>query len=311
MHRLVKSILGVYIFSFALTTINKTLFGKLRVPFPFFVTFIHFGLSSVVLKWVTFLKVKPQVDLKVVVPIAILTTLDIGLTNMVYSRVSLPVITVMKSANIVTTYLIGVAFGVEHFSVRLLSVCVLIVTSVAFAVPSAQIYDSLGILMLVIAIMSMSIRWVLIQKLVKDIEPIDLALATMPLSSLGFLFMSICFEREILINWITEKLEWFPVIIIFTSCVCAFSLLYFEFLTVKFASSLTLLLSGACKEISILIASAVMFDEFLSVINWIAIAVSLYGIVLYWKLRSAQPLYHQIHQPCELTQAIPHAALGE
>ena len=307
---IVRSITGVYIFSFALTTINKTLFGTLGIPFPFFVTFIHFSLSSLILKCAT--RKLAACDGKITVPISILTTLDIGLTNMVYSRISLPVITVVKSANLVITFLIGVLLGVEHFSPRLLGVCLLIVTSVTFAVPASQIHDSVGLTLLIIAMLCMSLRWVLIQKLVsRDIEPIELALSTMPLSSFGFLFFSFCFEREILINWVTERFAWFPIILILLSCVCAFALLFFEFWTIKLTSSLTFLLSGAFKEISILVASAVMFDENLSFVNWLAIAVSLYGIFLYYKIRTDRPLYNQIHQPCQLVQVIPHYAIGD
>jgi len=288
----VVSILGVFGSSFALTSFNKILFGRMQIPFPLLLTFFHFAVTSAVVRC----RRPCAPDWRAVLPIALLTTLDVGLTNMAYSRVPLPVITVVKSVNLVTTYLLGVVFGLERFTFKLLSVCLLIVGAVAMSLPTGQGSDGLGLAFLLVAVVSMSFRWVLLQKLAERLDPLDVFQWTMPVSALGVLLMSICLEREDIVAWgsrVDLETGGLPLLLMLVSCLCAFSLIYFEIWTVKLTSSLTLLLSGACKEISILIMSALVFDEYLSTQQWVSILVSIYGIFLYWRIRNkkSQPSY--------------------
>ena len=296
---LLRSILGVFASSFALTALNKIMFSVLEIPFPLLITFFHTFLISIFSRvfWKEYPSVSWRVYVSTVIPIAIFTNLDIGLTNMAYSKVTLPVITVVKSVNLVSTYLIAVAMGVERFNCKLLSVCVLIVTAVATAIPSGQVHSGEGLIYLGVAVLSMSMRWVLIQKLSQTLEPMGLFHLTVPISSLGFFVFSMFLEKDEILQWFSrehisttsmETVFWKPSGVILLSCVCAFSLIFFEFLTVKLASSLTLILSGACKELAILVLAAVGFGERLSLQQWTSILISLVGISFYWRMRHAK-----------------------
>eukprot|EP00920_Eleutheroschizon_duboscqi_P042579 GHVT01101573.1.p1 GENE.GHVT01101573.1~~GHVT01101573.1.p1 ORF type:complete len:1026 (+),score=238.67 GHVT01101573.1:337-3414(+) len=99
-----------------------------------------------------------------ILPIAVMTALEISLSNAAYPLVSISVITVVKSTLVVFTYLLSVMWGIESFSFSLLFLLGLIVVSVVAGLPGMAIRSSFGIVLLLIAVVASACRWIFVHQ---------------------------------------------------------------------------------------------------------------------------------------------------
>jgi solute carrier family 35 protein C2 len=295
-------ILGWYVMGTLLVSSNKVLFDLLKVEIPLLSTFIHFSVTSFVLVAVraSCPDLIPKVSItraefiRAVLPVAITTALDVGLSNMAYSRLPISIMTVLKSSSVVFIYTVGVLFSIERFRWRTSLVCLVIATSIALAAPSqAQDEDTnesafiSGVIMVCVAVVSLSIRWVLIQSLTKRYTPLQLVYVIQPTSALVMLPFAAAFELNLkLYALLSSSSLWLPVLLVFGSAFIAMLLLICEYKIVHATSSLTLSIAGIGKEVLTLVLSLVLFGESFSTKQYIAISVSIVGIFVYALMRS-------------------------
>ena len=292
------SFIGVYFCSLLLTACNKTLLNKHSLPMS--LTFFNLAIVSIVLVgWRAFflrrqrLRVLPyrsasrqeSLAVSTLMLLAACTAADVGMSAFAISRLPLSAVTVVKSGGVVLTFLWGVGLGIEKFSWKMLSVCFFIFSTVACALPwKEETLDAHGIFFLFFSVFFASLRWVLIQKELISLTPLDLLVKTQPLSALFILPLAIP-EGYKSID-ITQDIDAFAICILMAAPIFAFGLMYCEFIVVEKTSSLTLYVSGILRELTTLLMSVFMFNEELSSRQTIAISASICGLFLYAKLRN-------------------------
>ncbi|KAF4695452.1 hypothetical protein FOZ60_004528 [Perkinsus olseni] len=290
------AILGWYVTSMSITALNKYLFSNLGVKFPLIVTFIHFSTTSIVLYllfalWPSKFE-RPVISTKeymrAIVPIAVCAASDIGLSNLSYSRISITAMTVVKSSAVVVTYLVGLLFGIEKFRWPIMACALTIMIAISSSVPGMQVDDWLGILFVALAVLCTAFRWVLVQTQCTQFSAVQLMYLTQPISALALLPLAIILDASHLAIPIdvsgVQHLA-LPLCIICATAVLAFLLLFAEYRLVEVTSSLTLCIAGIGKEVATILMSVVLFDDWLSLRQTIAVAVSIVGIVTYSTLR--------------------------
>ena len=295
------AIFGWYVMGSLLMSSNKILFDLLKVEIPLLSTFIHFSVTSFTLVIVRYcspnlvpsLSVSRSEFFRCVLPVAVTTALDVGLSNMAYSRLPISIITVLKSSSVVFIYTVGVLWRVEQFRWKTSLVCLVIATSIALATPGTageEMNDSSfvgGVIMVGVAVLSLSIRWVLIQTLTKRYTPLQLVYLIQPTSALVMLPFAAGLElNSKLYALLSSSSLWLPILLVFGSAFIAMILLVAEYKIVHATSSLTLAIAGIGKEILTLVLSMVVFGERFNTKQIVAISVSILGIFVYAVIRN-------------------------
>jgi solute carrier family 35 protein C2 len=291
-------ILYLYMCSLSLTTLNKTMFDVLNIKIPLIATCVNFSLVALVLRGLYRFNGRSPPFIssadyrQFIIPIALFTALDVGLSNLSYSIVSVSVMTVIKSTNVVLTYILSMAFGLESFNVRVFAACLVVLTGVWTATDSMEIKHVRGVFYLLGAVVSLSFRWVLVHRMTKHFAALDLVYLTQPVSALFIFPVSVWLESGALDSAAPTGRVVFNSIrllgLLLVGSGLGLFLVYFEYLLVGRTSSLTLCISGIGKEILALLLSGVVFSEHLSVRQWLAVGVSLVGIFAFSRFHKPQ-----------------------
>lgn len=285
------AIFGWYACSFVLVSCNKVIFDILDLPVPLLVTFVHFSITSFIMvllrsKFPALVGqsvVSRSEFLRWILPIAICTAGDVGLSNMAYSRLPISVFTVLKSSAPVCIYGAAVVGGIEKFQWRVGLVCAVIAVSVACAMPTPALSASweyfTGILIVLCAMICLSVRWVLIQTLSRRYTPSELMYFIQPTSALVLLPFALTFESSI------GAVPWLAVALVCGSALAAMGLLFLEYRIVHYTTSLTLSIAGIGKEVLTLCLSFLIFSETFSIRQIFFVSISILGIIIYGILR--------------------------
>ena len=307
---------------------NKFVFDLLHIETPLLCTFIHFSITAVVLALVRVwwpdiippIAITRSQYLRWVVPVALTTALDVGLSNMAYSRLPISIMTVLKSSAVVCIYTAGVFWGVEQLRWNISLVCIVIATSIGLATPGSSgeyMADSKfisGVAMICVAVISLSIRWVLVQSLTKRFTALQLMYLIQPTSALILVpFASMLEINSDLFRFLSSNSVWIPMLLVFGSAFVAMFLLLSEYQIVHLTSSLTLSIAGIGKEILTLSLSVVLFGETFTLRQALAISVSILAIFVYGLLRSReQPVDHRMEEfeLAAVTESSPNGGLS-
>jgi len=305
-------ILGWYLSSSLLISSNKVLFDLLGLSIPLLVTFIHFSLTSFLMVIIhrrspdSFgsIQVTREEFVRWIVPVAVCTAGDVGLSNMAYSRLPISVMTILKSSAPVCIYVTAVLFRIEPLRWRTASICVVIATAVAFAIPSTYKSTSdekeyqyfAGIVLVVIAVVCLALRWVFVQTLTRRYSSTQLLYLIQPTSALVLLPFALVIDcdQDLVTKFLAHSIgdQLLPIFLILGSSFAAMALLFLEYKIVHHTTSLTLSIAGIGKEILTLFLSAIVFGESFTVRQIVAISVSIVGIFVYAmtrKLDAEQP----------------------
>lgn len=306
LHKLIVTfaILGWYVSSSLLIGSNKVLFDLLNVDIPLLITFIHFsliafGLVALKAKFPNLIgetQVSSSVFVRSILPLAALTVGDVGLSNMAYSRLPISVMTVIKSSAPVCIYIAGVLMGVEKFRVRTSLICFVIAVSVASAVPARNKEDSdahyeyiSGVVMVSLAVLCTSMRWVFVQRITRFFTPMQLLYLTQPVSALILLPFALIIDCDAAMAHLSASGSFLlPTALILGSAVAAMGVLISEYKIVHATTSLTLAIAGIGKEILTLCLSVVCFSESFTFRQIVAVCVSIVGILMYAIFRSTE-----------------------
>eukprot|EP00923_Selenidium_pygospionis_P010348 GHVN01017985.1.p1 GENE.GHVN01017985.1~~GHVN01017985.1.p1 ORF type:complete len:382 (+),score=44.04 GHVN01017985.1:254-1399(+) len=288
-----------YSVSITLTALNKVLFSTLNVQFPILITFTHFAFVSLLLRmgvacsnsFYGLPTIQWGAFLKTILPIGFLTAVDIALTNIAYRMVSIAVITVMKSAICAVTYVICVAFGLEQFNLSLLAVVVGIIGSISLTVPAMEIESNWGIVVLVIAVISGALRWVIVHSQLHHTHlsygAVQLSLLTQPVATVFIAFPAVLIDVPKIGASDTTDVQkaTLALILIGVSVIFALSLIVTEYYIVRITSSLTLTVAGVGKEIFTILMSMIVFKEVIEFLPAVGIGLSIACIIIYTYLR--------------------------
>eukprot|EP00923_Selenidium_pygospionis_P010349 GHVN01017986.1.p1 GENE.GHVN01017986.1~~GHVN01017986.1.p1 ORF type:complete len:286 (+),score=39.97 GHVN01017986.1:248-1105(+) len=205
--------------------------------------------------------------------------------------VSIAVITVMKSAICAVTYVICVAFGLEQFNLSLLAVVVGIIGSISLTVPAMEIESNWGIVVLVIAVISGALRWVIVHSQLHHTHlsygAVQLSLLTQPVATVFIAFPAVLIDVPKIGASDTTDVQkaTLALILIGVSVIFALSLIVTEYYIVRITSSLTLTVAGVGKEIFTILMSMIVFKEVIEFLPAVGIGLSIACIIIYTYLR--------------------------
>lgn len=307
---------GWFCTSVLISIYNKWMFGTgLSFPFPLFVTAYHqlclFLFSFIVILLRPELRPNPSKiadtrQLLLAIPAYIICTLilpcalasagDIGLSNASLRFIPLSLYTMVKTSSLLFVLIFGLLFRLEMFSWRLILIVIIMCVSVSMmTMKKGSIVDdheswqhSLGVILILLASAFSGLRWCFTQLLLKKSKyttnPILTIFYLAP--GMGFLlfvfalfiegwskFSSLSVWEERGVFW-TLMLMTFPAVLAFIMTVCEFYLL-------TFIQLLTLSVAGVAKELLTIAASVIIFGDSLSLINGVGLFITTLNILWY------------------------------
>lgn len=307
---------GWFCTSVLISVYNKWMFGTgLNFPFPLFVTAYHqlclFLFSFIVILLRPDLRPNPNkiseterlpltipayIILTLILPCALASAGDIGLSNASLIFIPLSLYTMVKTSSLLFVLIFGLLFRLELFSWRLILIVVIMCVSVSMMtmkkVAATDSHDdwqhSLGVILILLASAFSGLRWCFTQLLLKKSKyttnPILTIFYLAPGMGLLLFIFALIIEGwskfSSLLVWEEKGVLWtltlmtFPAVLAFVMTVCEFYLL-------TLIQLLTLSVAGVAKELLTIAASVIIFGDSLSVINGIGLFITTLNILWY------------------------------
>ncbi|WWD15812.1 hypothetical protein CI109_100236 [Kwoniella shandongensis] len=275
--------------SSAVILYNKYLYSNLDYPFPIFITSYHLGCAAIgtrVLRATTNLldgldrvEMTRELYLKSILPIGVLFSGSLILSNTAYLTLSVSFIQMLKAFTPVAILLISAAFKLQVLNHRLVLIVLLISGGCALAAYGELHFEMFGFLCQASAVIFESSRLVMIQILLQGLK-MD------PLCSLHY-YAPICAIINACFLPFTEGLEPFrqfmrigPLIMISNAAV-AFGLNVAAVFLIGAAGGLVLTLAGVFKDILLITSSCLFFGSSITPIQIFGYVMALSGMVAY------------------------------
>ncbi|KAI8141339.1 triose-phosphate transporter family-domain-containing protein [Fennellomyces sp. T-0311] len=296
------------LFATFLSVYNKWMFSAehYNFQFPLFVTSIHMvvqfifaGLSILLVP-----RLRPNTRPTVkeyifkVLPCALATSLDIGLSNLSLKTITLSFYTMCKSSTLAFVLLFAFIFRLEKPSLKLICIILIIITGVILMVSDETEFEIVGFICVMSASAFGGLRWALTEVLLRK-ESMGLS---NPFASIFFLAPA----QAIILFILAAAVEGYPTIfksaffvtfgeglhttsVILLGGTIAFCMIMAEFFLIKRTSVVTLSVCGIFKEVATIFVSTLVFGDQLTIVNTVGLCITLFGIGLYnWlKLRKA------------------------
>ncbi|CAO3572198.1 unnamed protein product [Mortierella alpina] len=292
-----------YSCSTALSFYNKWLFSPNyhNFQFPLFTTSLHmvaqFGLSSLTLAALPALRPKATPTAKdfgtKIVPCAVASGLDIGLSNSSLKTITLAFYTMCKSSSLAFVLVFAFAFKLERPTWTLAGVIGVISVGLFMMVMSEVDFVWIGFIQVMMASVLGGLRWSLTQLLLERTDTKTGSLAN-PISTIFFLspIMGIClcvvagvfegygtiFRSEF---FASGSVALGTLGLLFLGGLFAFAMVLAEFNLIARTSVVTLSVLGIIKEVVTIVVSSIVFNDQLSLVNILGLFVTLTGIGFY------------------------------
>lgn len=298
-----------FFFSTLMNLYNSWLFSRKRTNFsyPLFTTSIHMVVQFILSSLVMFCfrrnrkivprrrngkRARPSMQdyMGKVMPCALATALDIGLSNLSLQTITLTFYTMCKSSNLAFVLLFAVIFGLEKLRLSLIGIITLITVGVIMMVAAETEFVLEGAIEVLTASAMGGLRWALMQMLLKRKKmgmsnPIATTFWLSPLMGVFMISGSLLIENwkklftspfftDASSSFHTIGLLVMPGFIVFCMNLCEFSL-------IQRTSVITLSVAGIFKEILTIMISSTVFGDELTPINVTGLCVAILGIILY------------------------------
>jgi solute carrier family 35 protein C2 len=207
------AMLGWFVFSALLSSYNKLIFGSghMAFPCPLLLTSLHFfvqwifswSVSAAFPKYfggdqVANMPWKPYLSTSI--PCGLVTSGDVGLSNLSLVRISITFYTMVKASTPI--FVLGWAYilGIERITISLIGVVMVIALGEFLTVAGEIHFDVVGFFMCLSASMLSGARWTLVQLKLNTLDPpLKTTIATMrvlsPSMFFSMLFVSLCIEK--------------------------------------------------------------------------------------------------------------------
>ncbi|WWC69579.1 uncharacterized protein I206_103522 [Kwoniella pini CBS 10737] len=275
--------------SSAVILYNKYLYSNLNYPYPIFITSYHLGCAALgtrVLRVTTNLmngldkvEMTRELYLKSILPIGVLFSGSLILSNTAYLTLSVSFIQMLKAFTPVAILLISAIFKLQVLTSRLVMIVLLISTGCALAAYGELHFEMFGFLCQVSAVAFESSRLVMIQILLQGLK-MD------PLCSLHY-YAPVCAIINACFLPFTEGLVPFreylrigPLIMISNAAV-AFGLNVAAVFLIGAAGGLVLTLAGVFKDILLISSSVIFFGSPITSVQIFGYSLALGGMVAY------------------------------
>ncbi|KAG0015529.1 Triose-phosphate Transporter [Entomortierella chlamydospora] len=292
-----------YSCSSALSFYNKWLFSPNHhnFQFPLFTSSFHmvaqFLLSSLTLAIMPYLRPKAAPSAKdfgtKIMPCAVASGLDIGLSNSSLKTITLAFYTMCKSSSLAFVLLFAFAFKLERPTWTLAGVIAVICVGLFMMVMSEVDFVLIGFIQVMLASVLGGLRWALTQILLEKSDTKSGSLNN-PISTIFFLspIMGVC------LGIVSGIFEGFGTIftspffetaakglstmgLVFLGGLFAFLMVLAEFNLITRTSVVSLSVMGIVKEVATILVSSVVFHDHLTLVNILGLFITLTGIGFY------------------------------
>ena len=292
---------GWFLFSSLLSSYNKFVFGRdhLAFPCPLLMTSIHFGVQWIfsVLAcrfWPTALgtsRVTTGMSWRewawISIPCGVVTSGDIGLSNLSVVTLSLTFYTMVKASAPIFVLAWAYLFGIERITWPLLVVVLVISIGEFLTVEGEVDFEVRGFVLCLTASMLSGARWTMVQMKIQRMDPpLKTPITTMRLlapSMFGSLFLvSLILERP----WqrLGDDNAVYDVRALglgMLGASFAIAMILCEFYLIMHASAIILMIGGVVKEMITIFIGVTLFHDNLNSINMMGCFVVFLGVVLY------------------------------
>nr|XP_043633446.1 probable sugar phosphate/phosphate translocator At5g25400 [Erigeron canadensis] len=283
---------AIWIFlSFTVIVYNKYILDRKMYnwPYPISLTMIHMGFcSSLAYVLVSVFKVVEPVQmtrdiyLKSVVPIGLLYSLSLWLSNSAYIYLSVSFIQMLKALMPVAVYSIGVLFKKEGFKGDVMGNMLSISFGVAIAAYGEAKFNTWGVMLQLGAVCFEATRLVLIQILLTS-----KGITFNPITSLYY--VAPCCFAFLSIPWMIVEFPklrdtssfHFDYVVFGTNSLCAFALNLAVFLLVGKTSALTMNVAGVVKDWLLIAFSWSVIKDTVTPINLLGYGIAFLGVAYY------------------------------
>ncbi|KAL8223193.1 hypothetical protein R6Q57_020592 [Mikania cordata] len=283
---------AIWIFlSFTVIVYNKYILDRKMYnwPYPISLTMIHMGFCSSlayilvnVIKLVEPVQMTRDVYLKSVVPIGLLYSLSLWLSNSAYIYLSVSFIQMLKALMPVAVYSIGVLFKKESFKTQTMSNMLSISFGVAIAAYGEAQFNTFGVALQLGAVCFEATRLVLIQILLTS-----KGITFNPITSLYYVapcclaFLSVPWMLVEFPNLRDTSSFHFDYFIFGTNSIFAFALNLAVFLLVGKTSALTMNVAGVVKDWLLIAFSWSVIKDTVTPINLFGYVIAFLGVGYY------------------------------
>lgn len=239
--------------------------------------------------------------------VGICTSIDIALSNWSFEFVTVTTYTVFKSGMLLTTFAMCVFVGLEKVRPSLLAACATISFGIALGSYGDPDFDVLGLVLLFIAILAGSARWVGTQRIMHGDESITSAQLVMriaPSGALTLLPFACAMEFDHLMRISGDAAKWL-VVVSLCGGILSFGLVAIEVHLVRLTSSMALSVFGVAKSLLQIFFGVVVFADELTRPNVAGIALAVAGMLWYHYLRNSNRA--ELEKPIEINVEIPRA----
>ncbi|XP_043248362.1 solute carrier family 35 member C2 [Colletes gigas] len=238
------------------------------------------------------LKLPWQSIILMVMPVGIVSGLDVGLSNWALSLITMSLYTMTKSTTIIFILGFALILNLERKSWSLICIVVMISGGLFMFTYKSTQFESFGFAICLLASFLSGIRWTMTQLIMQKSKlgmksPIDMIYYMQLWMLMPIIPVMLWFEGSSLCSYI-QSTNWNDVqsIVLTTSAVLGGALIAFhmevtEFLVVTYTSSLTLSITGIIKEISMLILAVEWKGDEMSSLNFIGLLMCLGGIMIH------------------------------
>jgi len=291
---------GWFLFSALLSTYNKYVFGEthFHFPCPLLLTSIHFSVQWVFSEAMCGLfpltfgadRIKAMTWeewLAVSVPCGLVTSGDIGLSNLSLVLITLTFYTMVKSSTPVFVLVWAYLFGIERITWALVLVVVVIGAGEFLTVVGEVDFDLKGFALCLSASMLSGARWTLVQLKIQSLDPpLKTTITTMkilaPSMFFSILVLSAAIERpwNRFDGWTGAQVPGIVGLGLLGGFL-AVAMVLCEFHLIMHASAMVLMIGGVIKEVITIFVGVMFFKDDLNRINLAGCFVVFCGVVLY------------------------------
>ena len=221
------------------------------------------------------------------IPCGLVTSGDIGLSNLSVVTLSITFYTMVKASTPIFVLGWAYLFGVERITWPLVGVILVIASGLFLTVEGEVDFDAKGFVLCLTAAMLSGARWTLVQLKLQTMEPpLKTVIATMrllaPSMFVSLLIIALFLERP----W--DKLAgdglFYDVKAVglgFLGAFLAIAMILCEFYLIMHASAIILMIGGVIKEMITIVLGVTWFHDRLNRINMMGCSVVFLGVVLY------------------------------
>jgi len=250
-----------------------------------------------------------------VLPIGFTQALEIGCSNLALKLLTVSFGTILKGGAPVFTFMWGLVFGLERFSLPTFGCLLIISLGICLAsLGEGQEFQVIGFCLQLFATALGGLRWAMTHKLLKEntttnrtthdgedhddetpinhpLSPVTASLYTQPVTALCVL--PVALGLEVSSAWEDNISNFNEAILIIATMSLIASLVFFllmsEYWLVKMTSSLALSVAGTLKELLTIGGGIFFFAEHIYLLNVIGFVICQLGIVSYVCLRYERP----------------------